>query len=418
MLDIRWIRDNPEALDDALRARNHAPCAEAVLAHDRAWREQVNQIQILRQRRNTMSKEIGQDDDFAPSQADMVVLKQALREGEEKERELRSLRDKVIAELPNLPYPGVPYGADDAANIEMRRGGTPRIGLTPEHDAIGRALNMMDFETAAAISGSRFVVLSGSLSRLERALASFMLDLHCGEFGYREISPPLLVRSATMFGTGQLPKFADQSFTTKDDYWLIPTAEVPLTNLKREQIIDADALPLRYTAWTPCFRREAGAAGRDTKGMFRQHQFSKVELVSLTRPEDSADELERMVGCAEAVLDRLGLAWRVVLLSTGDMGDAARKTYDIEVWLPSQQRYREISSCSTCGDYQARRMNTRYRNDRGAVDFIHTLNGSGVAIGRCLIALLETYYRSDGTVEIPACLHPYMGGLKLIEPDA
>jgi seryl-tRNA synthetase len=310
----------------------------------------------------------------------------------------------------------VPGGADEAANVEVRKIGDPRrMDDAKEHFDIGEALGLMDFETAAKLAGSRFVILKGQLARLERALGQFMLDLHTGEHGYTEVVPPLLVRDDVLFGTAQLPKFAEDQFRTTDDRWLIPTAEVPLTNLVREEIIEASELPLRVTALTPCFRSEAGSAGADTRGMLRQHQFSKVELVSITKPDESLAEHERMTECAEEVLKRLGLAYRVVVLSTGDMGFGARKTYDIEVWLPGQKAYREISSCSVCGDFQARRMNARYRpDDGGGPQFVHTLNGSGVAVGRALIAVMETYQNEDGSVTVPDCLKPYTGGLERI----
>ena len=319
----------------------------------------------------------------------------------------------LLAGLPNLPDGDVPDGADESANVEIRRWGEPPrfAGGARQHFEIGESLGLMDFERAAELSGSRFVVLRGQLARLERALAAFMLDMHTNEFGYTEISPPLLVRDAAAFGTGNLPKFEDDLFRTTGGYWLIPTAEMPLTNLVAGEILEADAMPLRFTACTPCFRAEAGAAGKDTRGMLRQHQFSKVELVSVTRPEDSEAEHERMTACAEEVLKRLDLAYRVVVLSTGDMGFSAQKTYDIEVWLPGQERYREISSCSNCGAFQARRMNARYRRaGEKQTDFVHTLNGSALAVGRTLIALLETYQEEGGGVALPDALRPYMGG--------
>ncbi len=332
---------------------------------------------------------------------------------------LRAQIDEFLAGLPNLPAEEVPDGPDETANRVLRHHGQPpRFDFAPlSHEVVGERLDMMDFGRAAKLSGSRFVVLHGALARLERALGQFMLDLHTTEFGYTEVSPPLLVRNEAVFGVGQLPKFAEDLFRTINDYWLISTAEVSLTNLVAGEILDESVLPLRYTAWTPCFRSEAGAAGKDTRGMIRQHQFEKVELVSITRPEDSAAEHERMTTCAEAVLRRLGLAYRVVLLSTGDMGFAAQKTYDIEVWLPGQGTYREISSCSSCGSFQAQRMKARYRpaEAKGTLP-VHTLNGSGLAIGRTLIAILENFQRHNGTVAIPAVLQPYMGGQEVIEP--
>jgi seryl-tRNA synthetase len=324
----------------------------------------------------------------------------------------------MLAELPNLPADEVPDGADEAANLLVRRkGDAPRFNFEPaSHETIGERLELMDFRRAGKLSGSRFVVLRQDLARLERALAQFMLDLHTREFGYQEISPPLLVRDEAVFGSGQLPKFAEDLFRTTDGLWLIPTAEVPLANLVADEILDERDLPLRFTAWTPCFRSEAGAAGKDTRGMIRQHQFMKVELVSVTTPEQSAAEHERMTACAEEVLKRLGLAYRVMLLSSGDMGFAALKTYDIEVWLPGQGTYREISSCSNCGAFQAQRMKARYRPAEGrGTRPVHTLNGSGLAVGRTLIAILENFQHEDGSVTIPPVLQPYMGGQKLIE---
>src|SRR6266581_2134327 len=337
-----------------------------------------------------------------------------------KANELRTQIDELLASLPNLPAPEVPDGPDETANKELRRHGSPpqfNFAALP-HEAIGEKLGLMDFPRAARLSGSRFVVLKGPLARLERAIGQFMLDLHTQEFGYTEISPPLLVRDDAVFGTGQLPKQAEDMFQTREGLWLIPTAEVPLANLVAGEILDESTLPLRFTAWTPCFRSEAGAAGKDTRGMIRQHQFEKVELVSITRPEDSEAEHERMTQCAEEVLKRLGLAYRVVLLSTGDMGFAARKTYDIEVWLPGQGTYREISSCSNCGAFQAQRMKARYRAAKGrSLLPVHTLNGSGLAIGRTLIAILENFQGHNGTVALPPVLQRYMGGQEVIAPD-
>jgi seryl-tRNA synthetase len=339
---------------------------------------------------------------------------------ESAEKAAGMLLENELAAIPNLPAADAPDGLDERDNVELRRFGAPprfpNSFVPKEHFEIGEALGLMDFETAAKLSGARFVVLKGALARLERALMQFMLDLHTGEHGYEEINPPVLVRDAAMFGTAQLPKFRDDQFAAGDGFWLIPTAEVPLTNLVRESIVDEKRLPLRYTAGTLCFRAEAGAAGKDTRGMIRQHQFEKVELVSITTPEQSAAEHERMTACAEEVLKRLGLHFRTMALSAGDMGFGARKTYDIEVWLPGQGRFREISSCSVCGDFQARRMNARCKAaDAKSTRFVHTLNGSGVAIGRALVAVLENYQGSDGGVSIPEALWPYMGGLKRIE---
>jgi seryl-tRNA synthetase len=424
MFDVKAIRDDPSAFDAGMARRGLGPQAQAILAIDQERRRAVAETQALQERRNAASKRIGaakaKGEDAATLVAEVAELKSRMQAGEDEVRELDAELERALAALPNLPAADVPDGADETANVEVRRGGTPRAFdfAAREHFEIGEALGQMDFESAARMSGSRFVVLSGALAQLERALATFMLDLQTGEHGYREVRPPYLVRDAAMFGTGQLPKFADDLFATQDGFWLIPTAEVPLTNLVREQILDEAALPMRVCAYTPCFRAEAGAAGKDTRGMIRVHQFDKVELVSVTVPEDSDEELERMTSCAEAVLKRLDLAYRVVLLSSGDMGFAARKTYDLEVWLPGQGRYREISSCSNCGDFQARRMGARFRPaESKGTRFPHTLNGSGLAVGRALVALLETYQNADGTVTVPEALRPYMGGRTLIGPQ-
>jgi seryl-tRNA synthetase len=424
MLDIKWIRENTEAFDAGLGRRGLAAASGRLMEMDNARREAIALSQEIQARRNRLSKEIGilkgRGEDAAEVIAEVGRSKQQQGEAEERARVAEKELEDVLAAIPNLPAADVPDGPDESANVEVRRWGDPPALDFParEHFAIGEALGMMDFERAGKLSGARFVVLSGALARMERALASFMLDLHTGEFGYTEVNPPALVRDEALFGTGQLPKFGDDLFRTTDGLWLIPTAEVPLTNLVAGEIADEDKLPERVTAMTWCFRAEAGAAGKDTRGMIRQHQFTKVEMVSVTRPEDSDAELERMTGCAEEVLKRLGLAYRVVVLSTGDMGFAARKTYDIEVWLPGQGRYREISSCSNCGDFQARRMNARYRpSGEKGTRFVHTLNGSGLAVGRTLIAVLENYQRADGSVEVPAALRPYMGGLEVIATD-
>ncbi len=422
MLDIKWVRDNPDALDNALKARYTEPLAAGLMALDDRRKAHIAKLQDAQTRRNAASKDIGKakasgDDAAAQKLIDEIAeLKSFVQTGEEESRRLDVALNDALAGIPNIPLDDVPVGKDESANLELRKVGEPRdLADAKEHFEIGENLGMMDFEIAAKLAGSRFVVLKGQLARLERALGQFMLDLHTGEHGYTEVAPPLLVRDEILFGTAQLPKFAEDQFRTTDDRWLIPTAEVPLTNLVREEIIDADRLPLRVTALTPCFRSEAGSAGRDTRGMLRQHQFTKVELVSITEPENSLDEHERMTQCAEEVLKRLGLAYRVVVLSTGDMGFGARKTHDIEVWLPGQKAYREISSCSVCGDFQARRMNARYRPADGAgPQYVHTLNGSGVAVGRALIAVMETYQNPDGTITVPDCLAPYMGGLERI----
>ena len=424
MLDVKTVRDHPEAFDAGLAKRGLEPYAAAILDIDTRLRACQTELQDMQARRNQASKDIGaaksRGADTGPAVAEVAELKGRIQEGEERARTLSAELDTLLSSLPNLPADDVPVGADESANEELRRvGEPPAFEFAPkEHFEIGEALGMMDFEAAARMAGARFVVLKGALARIERALGAFMLDLQTTEFGYREVSPPILVRDDALFGTGQLPKFEADLFVTLDRHWLIPTAEVPLTNLVREQILDGATLPLRFTALTPCFRAEAGAAGKDTRGMIRQHQFNKVELVSITRPADSEAEHERMTEAAEEVLKRLELPYRAVVLSTGDMGFAARKTYDIEVWLPGQGTYREISSCSNCGDFQARRMNARYRTaGEKRTSFVHTLNGSALAVGRTLIAVLENYQNADGTVCVPAALRPYMDGLELIAPD-
>ncbi len=427
MFDIKWIRDNQDEFDSGLARRGLAPRASELVALDDARRQHITKLQDAQTRRNAASKDIGKakaakDEQTASAlMQEVSELKTFIQSGEEEERKLSAALDQELATIPNLPLSDVPEGADENDNVLVRKvGDIPTFEFEPkQHFEIGEELGLMDFETAAKLSGARFVVLTGQLARLERALANFMLDLHTTEFGYQEVNPPLLVKDNAMFGTGQLPKFAQDLFQTKEGFWLLPTAEVSLTNLVRESIVDEAALPLRYTAWTPCFRSEAGAAGRDTRGMIRQHQFSKVELVSITTPEQSGDEHERMTRCAETVLERLGLAYRTMVLSTGDMGFGARKTYDLEVWLPGQNTYREISSCSVCGDFQARRMGARYR-PQGSKDvrYVHTLNGSGLAVGRTLVAILENYQQADGHVMIPPALQPYMNGTQYLAPPA
>jgi len=471
VLDLKLIRDNRDYFDEALRKRGLEPLSSAILALDTERRQAVTALQEAQSRRNQISKDVGKakaakDETRAQAlMAEIGALKEAIQSGEAREKEVSGKLDTLLAGIPNLSADDVPEG-DESANAELRRWrDKPNFAFEPkQHFELGEALGLMDFETAAKLSGSRFVVLKGALARMERALANFMLDMHTGEFSYIEINPPMLVRDDAMFGTAQLPKFRDDQFAVyfgepgswdekaaefylkkelseaeakgaspaelqeiyslyayQHDYhapdrWLIPTAEVPLTNLAREQMLDEAVLPLRYTAHTPCFRAEAGAAGKDTRGMIRLHQFSKVELVSITTPEQSEAEHERMTTCAEEVLKRLGLAYRIVVLATGDMGFAARKTYDIEVWLPGQDAYREISSCSNCGDFQARRMNARYRPEGGKdVRFVHTLNGSALAVGRTLVAILENYQQEDGSIRIPDVLVPYMGGMDVIE---
>jgi seryl-tRNA synthetase len=482
MHDIRFIRDNPDAFDKALVRRGFPPQAQQLIALDEQRRAKILALETAQARRNAASKEIGEakknkDEEKAKGLlSEVAMLKESIPVMEAEEKKASKTLDHALAEIPNLPLDEVPDGKDEKDNVEHHRFGAKRdCAFAPkQHFDLGEALGQMDFETAAKLSGARFVVLKKGLARLERALGQFMLDVHTNEpHNYTEVSPPLLVRDDVMFGTAQLPKFRDDQFRVAPGYftyekfveivrgraidaeieagpgtlgaflqqvnyetaeqiakgifadlqgdpaanrWLIPTAEVPLTNLVRESIVDETQLPLRYTACTPCFRAEAGAAGKDTRGMIRQHQFTKVELVSITTPEHSKDEHERMLACAEEVLKRLDLHYRVMLLSTGDMGFASQKTYDIEVWLPGQNMYREISSCSLCGEFQARRMNARYRTKEGrVVRHVHTLNGSGVAVGRALIAVMETYQQADGSIAVPDVLQGYMGGMKKIE---
>ena len=423
MLDIKWIRDNPAAFDAARARRGLDAASGRLLDLDARHRAQLNDLQQFQARRNDLSKQVGQakakkdESEAARLMAEVATLKSRLEEGEQLAAQFAVKLETELAAMPNLPAADVPDGKDEHGNVEVRRNGAPPNlpFKAKEHFELGEALGMMDFERAAKISGARFVVLSGALARLERALGQFMLDLHTTEFGYVETNPPLLVRDEAAYGTGQLPKFAEDLFHTDNGFWLIPTAEVSLTNLVNDSILDEATLPMRVTALTPCFRSEAGAAGRDTRGMIRQHQFSKVELVSITTPDQSEAEHERMTACAEEVLKRLGLPYRVMLLCAGDMGFGARKTYDIEVWLPGQNAYREISSCSNCGDFQARRMKARGRpKGEKQTRFVHTLNGSGLAVGRTLVAVLENYQQPDGSIKIPAALVPYMGGVSEI----
>ncbi len=423
MHDIRFIREQPDAFDAGLKRRGMAPMAADLLDIDKRRREAVTRAQELQTRRNELSKLIGQKkakkEDAQAEMDEVARSKDAQAEAELLSKDADDDLNAILATIPNLPSDETPDGKDENDNKELRKVGEPRkFNFAPkDHIALGAGLGMMDFERAAKISGARFVILSGALARLERALGAFMLDLHTGTNGYTEVNPPVLVRDAALYGTGQLPKFTEDLFTTEQGLWLIPTAEVSLTNLVNDEIVDDATLPRRYTAQTLCFRSEAGAAGKDTQGMIRQHQFVKVEMVSIARPEESDAEHERMTACAEEVLKRLGLPFRTIVLCTGDMGFSARKTYDIEVWLPGQDRYREISSCSNCGDFQARRMNARYRpaGEKGT-KFVHTLNGSGLAVGRTLIAVLENYQQADGSVTIPEVLRPYMGGLETITP--
>jgi seryl-tRNA synthetase len=450
MHDIKWIRDNASTFDAALKRRGLAPLSSSLLAIDEKRRAAILKSEQAQARRNAASKEIGdakkaKDETRAASlMAEVAELKTTMPELEAATKAADEELGTALAAIPNLPLDEVPDGVDEHGNVQHHVFGAARnYSFTPKpHDDLGNGLGLMDFEAAAKLSGARFVVLKKGLARLERAIGQFMLDLHTNEHGYAEINPPLLVRDEVMFGTGQLPKFEDDQFwaikgellTATDDagflklkserLGLIPTAEVPLTNLVRESIVDEKELPMRLTALTPCFRAEAGAAGRDTRGMIRQHQFTKVELVSITTPEASRDEHERMLACAEEVLRRLDLHYRVMTLCAGDMGFSAQKTYDIEVWMPGQfssqgegGAFREISSCSVCGDFQARRMDARYRASDGKPRFVHTLNGSGTAVGRALIAIMETYQQADGSIAVPDVLQPYMGGVKVVAPD-
>jgi seryl-tRNA synthetase len=453
MHDIKWIRDNAHAFDAALKRRGLAPLSSSLLAIDEKRRAAILKSEQAQARRNSASKEVGDakkakdDARAAVLMAEVAELKTTMPQLEADTKAAEEEFAKELAAIPNLPLDEVPDGVDEHGNVVRHHFGAVRnYAFVPKpHDDLGGALGFMDFETAAKLSGARFVVLKKGLARLERAIGQFMLDLHTNEHGYAEINPPLLVRDDVMFGTGQLPKFEDDQFWAikgelltevaesavaglgklrSERLGLIPTAEVPLTNLVRESILDEKELPMRLTALTPCFRAEAGAAGRDTRGMIRQHQFTKVELVSITTPENSQDEHERMLACAEEVLRQLDLHYRVMTLCAGDMGFAAQKTYDIEVWMPGQfssqgegGAYREISSCSVCGDFQARRMDARYRGPDGKPRFVHTLNGSGTAVGRALIAVMETYQQEDGSIAVPDVLQPYMGGLKVIERD-
>lgn len=469
MHDIRAIRENPDLYDAAWARRGLPPMAKKIVELDAKVRAASTARQEAEGQRNAASKAIGaakakKDEAEASRLMEQVAaLKQRMEDTGVDEAKWQKERDDLLASIPNLPALDTPDGADEEGNVEVRRwymqtgANPPALDLTADHVTLGEALGMMDFEAAARLSGARFVVLRGHLARLERALAAFMLDIQTGEHGYTEVNPPLLVKDHAMFGTGQLPKFVDDQFTaartvsrqellnealarfddeferrggnvkptqllneiletapTREDFWLIPTSEVALTNLVREQILDEASLPLRMTADTLCFRAEAGAAGRDTRGMIRQHQFRKVELVSITTPDQSSEEHEHMVRAAEEILKRLELPFRTMLLCTGDMGFSAKKTYDLEVWLPSQGKYREISSCSNCGDFQARRMNARFRNKDGKTEFVHTLNGSGLAVGRTLVAVMENYQQADGSIKVPTALVPYMGGVERI----
>ncbi|WP_068081047.1 serine--tRNA ligase [Novosphingobium rosa] len=423
MHDIRFIRENPQAFDAGLALRGLAPLADSILAADAQSRSIQNSLQELLAERNEASKAIGQakakkDEARAAQLMERVgTLKETIPALEAQHREAAEAVSALLAGLPNLPAEGVPEGKDEDENVEVKRWGNPKPAEgAKEHFDIGAPLGL-DFESAQSVSGARFAYLRGGVARLSRALGQFMLDTHTSKFGYEEVAPPVLVRDEALFGTAQLPKFAEDLFQTTDGRWLIPTAEVSLTNLARDQIVETATLPLRFTALTSCFRSEAGAAGKDTRGLIRQHQFDKVELVSITTPEESDAEHERMTSAAEHILETLGLPYRRMLLCTGDMGFSARRTYDLEVWLPGQGKYREISSCSNCGDFQARRMDARYKPEgQKSTRFLHTLNGSGLAVGRTLVAVLENYQNEDGSVTVPEALRPYMGGLDVLRP--
>ncbi len=421
MLDLRWIRDEPEAFDAAMARRGLTSQSSHIIDLDQRRRAFQTEMQELQAERNNASKEIGaarqQGRDAGNIMGRVAEIKERLTKLESDEKTLADQLDMHLAMLPNVLDGAVPDGADEALNVEVRRHGEPKKIENPQdHVALGESLKLIDFEAAGRMAGTRFAFLKGQIARLERSLGQFMLDLATAEHGYTECGVPLLVRSQALFGTGQLPKFNENSFQTTDERWLIPTSEVPLTNYVMDQIVDAEILPLRLTGLTPCFRSEAGAAGKDTRGMIRQHQFWKVELVSIVEPDASPAEHDRLVNCAEEVLKRLELPFRTMLLCSGDTGGTARKTYDLEVWLPAQDMYREISSCSNCGDFQGRRMKARFRR-KGEKDtqFVHTLNGSGVAVGRALVAVMENYQNRDGSITIPTVLKPYMGGVERIE---
>jgi seryl-tRNA synthetase len=422
MHDIRFIRENPAAFDAGLKKRHLEPLSVELLEIDTRRRAAITESEQIQAKRKSLSQQIGmakrKGENADALMAEVAGLEESLKKGEADAAELDAELTRRLEVLPNLPFDDVPDGTDETGNVEIRRVGSQRnFSFTPQdHVALGEATGEMDFAAASRMSGARFVVMKGRLAKLERAIAQFMLDLHTSEEGgYTEVNPPFLVRDNAAYGVGQLPRFAEDMFHTDNGFWLIPTAELPLTNLVNDQVLDEKQLPLRYTAWTPCFRSEAGAAGKDTRGIIRQHQFPKVELVSITTPEQSDAEHLRMTGRAEEVLKRLGLPFRTIVLCGGDMGPAARKTFDIEVWLPGQNAYREISSCSNCGEFQARRMNARFRPKEGkGTRFLHTLNGSGLAVGRTLVAILENYQNEDGSVTVPEALRSYMGGLETI----
>lgn len=426
MHDIRAIRDNPAAFDAALKRRSEDPASDAVLALDEARRAKISAAETAQAEQNKASKEVGaakakgDDAEFERLRALVSEKKAEVAAMQTEAKALDAQLTDMLMELPNRPFDDVPDGADEADNVELRRWGTPTTYdfMPKEHYEIPGVIPGMDFELAAKLSGSRFVVLKGAVARIHRALAQFMLDTHVDENGLEETWAPVLVREEMMYGTGQLPKFGDDSYKTTNGWWLIPTSEVPLTNIVNGEVLDESSLPRRYTAHSQCFRSEAGSAGRDTAGMLRQHQFEKVEMVSITHPDSSREELDRMTACAEGILEKLGLPYRTVVLCTGDMGFGAQRTHDIEVWLPGQNTYREISSVSVCGDFQARRMNARFKPaDGGRPQFLHTLNGSGVAVGRCLIGVLENGQQADGAVRLPEVLHPYLGGKSVLGAD-
>jgi seryl-tRNA synthetase len=424
MLDVRWIRENPEALDAALKRRGARPLSAEVVELDSAYRKVQTRLEEMKAERNALSRKVGEAKGEGPEAKAAIekvaALKEQMKRLEQEARAAKTDLDKVMLTIPNTPEDEVPDGADESGNKELRRFMNPIAFLFEEqnHVDLGERLGLLDLDTATLMSGARFSVLYGALARLERALAAFMLDMHTEENGYTEVSVPYLVRDTALIGTGQLPKFADDLFRTTDERWLIPTAEVPLANIVRERILREEQLPMRLVACTPCFRSEAGAAGKDTQGMIRQHQFHKVEMVSVVKPEDSAEELERMTECAEKVLQKLQIPYRTVELCTGELGFASRRTYDVEVWLTGSKAYREISSCSNCGDFQARRMDARYRlaDEETGTHFVHTLNGSGLAVGRLLVSLMENYQAEDGSISLPTALVSYMGGVKRIHP--
>lgn len=423
MLDIRWVRENTQVLDNALASRGGEAVSEKLLSLDEARRDVMAQLQELQSRRNEISKQVGQakakGEDVTQLFAEMKEIGPKMKVLEEKERGAIADFEALLATIPNIPAEDVPEGVDENDNVEIRKWGEPKafsFEALPHYD-LGEQLGVLDFETAAKISGARFVWQQGMLSRLERALANFMLDTHTEEHGFTEVNPPLLVREETMFGTGQLPKFEEDQFVTTDGRWFNPTSEVPLTNYMQDRIVQEEQLPFKFCAHTPCFRKEAGSAGRDTRGLIRMHQFNKVEMVQVVHPSKSDEALEWMLGCAEKILQKLELPYRVVLLCTGDIGFSAKKTYDLEVWLPAQDTYREISSCSNCGDFQARRMKGRFKDENGKTHFVHTLNGSGLAVGRTLVAVMENYQNEDGSITVPEVLKPYMGGVEAIQAE-